>query len=145
MVFDRAARNQRGVASEIRILRDELAPLRARLNEAERAVIYGSYSEAQKVEKKWRKVLNELELAFGDQPNLVEIGSILNYGEVVGELVDHPASARGWLNGIVKLPVDVTSRILRRRPMVEIQRLRTDIPSGGRLAKSVETLFGVRL
>ncbi|HEX6099585.1 MAG TPA: hypothetical protein VF432_24945 [Thermoanaerobaculia bacterium] len=144
-VLDRAVRNQRGIAREMRILRDELAPLRARLNEAEQKLICGSYAEAQKAEKKWRKVLEELRLTFGDHPNLIEIGNVLSYGDVVGELVDEPASARSWLSAVATLPIEIANRILRRRPIIEIHRLRSDIPAGGRLGKCVETLFGVRL
>jgi len=141
IVFERA-KNRSEIASQMEILRKELAPLREKVHKLEEKALWGSRDEAVDAERKWEQVLTEIETNFGTDPHLVSIKRAIAFGESIGEIIDKPTSWKNWLSSLTNLPLEIAARLVSQRPAIEIHRLRSKLPSPGRLAKSVERLFG---
>ena len=142
IVFDRAATARSSVAEEMQTLRAELAPLRTEIRVAEYAMLNGSYDDEQEGIIRWQRVFEELKRSYGDEPALVTARSALNFGENAAKLVDDGGKAESWLKTLLSLPANVISRIVARRPVIEIHRLRNDVPASARLVRSIESVCG---
>jgi hypothetical protein len=141
IVFERA-KSRSEIVSQMEMLRKELAPLRERIHKLEEKALWGSRDEAVDAERKWEQVLTEIETNFGPDPHLVSIKRAITFGESIGEIMDKPTSWKNWLSSLTNLPLEIATRLVSQRPAIEIHRLRPKLPSPGRLAKSVERLFG---
>lgn len=141
VVFERAKDRDR-IVPEMEKLRQELAPFRERIHKIEEKALWGSRDEAIDAEGKWQLALAEIETNFGADRHLVSIKRAIAFGESIGEIVDKPTSWKNWLSSFASLPVEIAMRLISQRPAVEIHQLRSKLPSPGRLAKSVERLFG---
>ena len=49
-------------------------------------------------------------------------------GEQVSELVKDPMDPKSWANALLDIPIEVASRFFYRRPVVEIHKLRSQLP-----------------
>lgn len=141
IVFERA-KNRREIASEMEILRNELAPLRKRVHEFEEKALWGNRDEAIDAERKWEEILAEIDVNFGADPRLVSIKRAIAFGESVGEIIDNATSGKSWLSSLASLPIEIAMRLISQRPAIEIHHLRSKLPGPGKLALVVERLFG---
>ncbi len=90
-------------------------------------------------EKQWLEALTEIEKSYGQSPHLIDLQSGLGLIPKTGDLIEKPQSLAAWFAELAMLPIQ---RFLARRPAAEIHRLRSELPAAGRLAMSVERLFG---
>jgi hypothetical protein len=141
VVFDRANGDRRKVAAEMQRLRDELAGLRDRIRHDEYKMWFGSFRDAQRAERKWQLAFAELGQSYGAEPDILTVHRALNFAENIAHVVDEPRKAKSWATSLLSLPAESIRRLLSRRPLVEIHRLRNQIPAGGRLDKAVIRLF----
>ena len=78
-------------------LREELTPLRQRLQRAEQTIFYGKGLEVKDSLRKWDLVVSELERTYGQDPHLITVSSVLKFGHDVGEATDDLRKLRtGW-------------------------------------------------
>jgi len=141
VVFERASHRSR-IIQEMKRLRDELAPLRERLRKAERKIFYGKGTKVGAAKAEWEMVAAELKKSFGDQPQVICLRSILRFGSDAGELADEPLKAKSWMTLLLGLPFEAASRLLSRRPAIELHHLRREMPGSIRLWESVQRLLG---
>lgn len=141
IVFERAARNPSNLPNQMARLRDELAPLRKRLREAEYEIRYGDLDSADITAKRWEKVFTEMRRTYGGDPKVVSFDGLMDFGVAGADVVDNPASATSWIGAIVGMPVSIMRRLLARRPLLEIHRLRKELRGDGRLKDVVQQLF----
>jgi hypothetical protein len=142
IVFERA-KNRCEIVPQMVALRKELEPFRERLHGLEETALWGSRDEAVDAERRWGQVLGEIETNFGSDPHLVSIKRAIAFAEsAVGTIADSPTSWKDWLSGLTSLPLEVAARLYSQRPAIEIHRLRSQLPSPGRLAQSAERMFG---
>jgi hypothetical protein len=68
----------------------------------------------------------------------------LGFGETIGKIIDDKHKISGWIK-ILGLPIEIIERILARRPLVELYRLRSQVPTSSNLRIAVFRLFGEKL
>jgi hypothetical protein len=141
VVFERSSQRNE-ILHEMEGLREELAPLRERVRGAEKKIFYGKGVEVSDGIQEWKLVAAELQKSFGSEPHLVSLRSILRLGREFADVADEPVKAKNWLAFLLGLPFEVASRLLSRRPAVELHHLRDEVPGVGRLQRSVQRLFG---
>jgi hypothetical protein len=142
LVFERTGGKRSKLAIEIQKLRDELAPARERLNKLEIATRQGKRSEAIRAERKWAAALEEVTTNFGPNPGLLDVRRLLSFGEGAGDIAADPTSLKAWLAALGGLQVEVLKRLLAQRPLIEIHRLRSELPGNEKLRASIGSLFG---
>jgi hypothetical protein len=142
VVFQRAEGNRRKIPAQMDLMRAELAPLRRRLRSAEQKIFYGEGDEVADAVNEWDRVNKEISRSFGTEPHLISVEGILGLGRTGADAVDSPLKAKSWMSLLLGLPADVLSRVIARRPAVELHRLRRDRPAAGRLELSIRALFG---
>jgi hypothetical protein len=144
IVFERASQRSQIIQQMVN-LRDELAPMRKRIRGAEEKIFYGKGVEVNDGVKEWKLVADEVHKSFGDEPHLISLRSILSLGRAIGEVTDEPGKAKNWMGFLLGMPFEMISRVLSRRPAVELHRLRDEVPGSNRLLVSVERLFGSQI
>jgi hypothetical protein len=141
IVFERARSKRGRVVPEMVALREELAPLRERLRRFEYDLYFGTADQAKDAKAKWDNALHEADEAFGSRPRLWSWRGAAKFGEQLGEAIDKPTSFASWSKALVGLPIEVISRLVRRRTLVGLHRLEHELPAAGRLSETVRRLF----
>jgi hypothetical protein len=144
VVFERAYPDKKNIAKEMQRLREQLAPIRVRIADAEMNFNRGSRQQEIEVDKKWQKVFDEIERQFGKGEGLLKLSSLLGFSEAGVGAYLKPGDPKGWFK-LIDLPLEVVRRIHARRAVVELHRIRPEIPSSGRLWDIVTRLFGDQL
>ena len=144
VVFERSAK-KRDIVPQMLALRTELTPLRERLGRAEQKIFYGKGAEERDSINEWDRVVSELAKRYGKEPHLISISSMLKFGSELGEVTDDAKSAKNWMGLLLGLPFKVISRLLARRPAVELHNLRKEVPASMRLRNEISRLFGSRI
>jgi hypothetical protein len=147
IIFKRAYPDKRNIPMEMAKLREELAPLRKRLHDIEDRLLWRSYDEALAAEAQWNYILAEIErdfteLAFKHASAEVKIRKALNLAGPVGDLMDKPMSPGTWAKALLGAPLEAVYRVLRRRPVIEIHRLKHQLPGPLQLEGLISNLFG---
>ena len=142
LVINRAAEKSTSVALETSIMREELKAIRTTLRETEDALAFGSHDDAQRAELRWNAALDEVRRSYGAEPDLLTVRKALNFGRDLASVADASTSYKSWIGSLLALPLDVISRVLARRTVVDLHRLRPEVPGGGRLNQSIVRLFG---
>jgi hypothetical protein len=145
VVFERAQPDRRRIVHELRALREELAPLRARLAKAEQSILYGVGVTPVDALNEWKAISIELKRSFGDDPHLVSLRQIFSFGNSGAKAIDEPLKAGSWMSLLLGMPYAVAERTILRRKAVELHRLHREIPAAGRLRESIRALFGSRI
>jgi hypothetical protein len=144
IVFERSRGRRYRLVPEMVKLRTELKPLRTALSDLEHSMLYApSRDEAMNAKGKWERALREVQRNFGDEPGLLSGENALGFGQRLSEALDAPQSFSAWFGAIIKLPVEALSRLVARRTLVDLHRLRPDLPSSGRLYSAINSLFGL--
>lgn len=140
VVFERA-RSREGIISQMVSLREELAPLRQQLARLEDDIYHGSADQAKDADSRWQRAVEEVSDNFGLRPRLWSWRGAAKFAEQLGGTVDKPTSYASWTKALAALPVDVISRLVRRRTVVGLHRLSREIPAAGTLRETLERLF----
>lgn len=141
IVFERA-RDRSEIAFRMEQLREDLTPLRTRINELEQIALWSGRDEADEAEGEWRQALSEIETAYGTEPNLVSIKRAIAFGEPPAEITGQPAGWQKWLSSLASLPPEITAQLVSQRPAVEIHSLYSESQGGERFLQSAGRLFG---
>ncbi len=141
IVFTRANRDRKRIVPVMEELREQLTPIRKQLRNLEDRLLWQSRNEAIKALQDWNGILKEIEENFGIEPQLVSLKQGINFAEHVGENINNPANFGAWLKSIFDLPVDVATRLVNRQPVVELHRLKRELPGSGRLMDAIQALF----
>src|SRR5437868_9118921 len=83
IVFDRASPHRSNIPAEMVRLRDELAPFRKRLRDAEEDLLWGTRDNEIAAFRKWKAVFEEIEREFGKGDHLVSVSGVLGFAEGV--------------------------------------------------------------
>jgi len=142
VLFERTGYRRERMVPELLKLRQELAPLRAKLQEAETRMLYGKGAQTEDVKADWKLVTKEIERKYGDEPHLISVNGVLSFGREAAELSDEPHKAKNWVNILLGLPFDIARRVLSRKPAIEIHRLHKEQPGAGRLMNAIAQMFG---
>jgi hypothetical protein len=147
IIFKRAYPDKRNIPTEMAKLREELTPLRKRLHDIEDRLLWRSYDEMLAAEAQWKSILAEIERAFIEPAFRhasaeVKMRQALNLAEPVGDLIANPLSPGTWAKALLGAPIEAVYRMLRRRPVVEIHRLRRQLPGPRQLEELISHLFG---
>jgi hypothetical protein len=140
IVFGRASPRRSNIPREMVRLRDELEPLRTRLRGIEEELFWGKRDTEVAAFRKWQGVFEEIEREFGKGDSLVNISGGLSFAEGVAGAAVKPHEPKGWFQ-LLSLPIDVVRRILRRRTIVELRHLRSELPASDSLWRKVEWLL----
>jgi len=142
VVFERSGGDPYRIVSEMAKLRDELAPMRKRLTEAECRIFSGTGDDVAEEVNKWEGIVKEIRQSFGLEPSLVTLEKLLGSApESVGaSAAERPGVS--WTQLLLNLSVEPIRRMLARGPVVELHRLRRELPGADRLGKAVRNLFG---
>lgn len=140
VLFERA-RTARDIVPELVRLRNELAPLRETLRNLERQMLYELHDTAIRAATKWDQAVEEVECNFGLEPRFVTLKLALKLGEHFGETVDNPTSFNSWWAALAQLPAKVMRRLIARRTLIELHRLRPELPASERLRGSIQRIF----
>lgn len=143
VVFERA-RSSGSISSELFKLRNELAPNRDTIGDLENEMLFSSGDAAMKAQTKWNQVLVEVERNFGLEPRIVTSKAVLQLGVHLGEAVTNPLSLKAWLSVFANLPAEGIKRLHARRTMIELHRLRPELPAAERLRRSLHIQFDIR-
>jgi hypothetical protein len=141
VVLERAAPEWSSVIQELQHLREELAPLRKRLREAEWGALWGTDEDSIMAKREWEAAQEEIGRSFGHEPHLITLKRGVAFSEALGELADKPTSYSSWLSAVLSLPLEIVSRMHARRPAIELHRLRRDLPAVERLRGSLRQLL----
>jgi len=139
IVLDRASPDRRRIASELRRLREELAPVRRRIREAEFWMQSDTADELARRATRWRQVFKELAKDYGVSPYLATLEGLV---ETVPKIAANPADPGEWLEAMKTLSVEAVQTLISRRPLIELHKLKKHVPGMPRLSKSVTELFG---
>lgn len=140
VLFERA-RTARDIVPELVRLRNELAPLRETLRNLERQMLYESRDTAIRAAAKWDQAVDEVERNFGLEPRLITRKLALKLGEHLGETVDNPTSFKSWWAALAQLPAEVMRRLIARHTLIELHRLRPELPASERLRGAIQRIF----
>jgi hypothetical protein len=143
VLFDRA-QTVHDIVPELLQLRKDLAPLRKTLRKFERQMLYDSRDTAIKTKKKWDQAVDEVERNFGIEPRLITGKRALQLGESLGEAVDNPTSLKSWWAAFTQLPAEVIRRLIARHTLIELHRLRPELPASERLRSAIQRIFQMR-
>lgn len=140
VLFQRA-RTAHDIVPELVRLRNDLAPLRKRLGDLEWQMLFESRDVAIGAAAKWDRAIDEVERNFGLEPRLITGKAALQLGEHLGEAVDNPTRLTPWLAALAKLPAEVISRLIARRTLIELHRLRPELPASERLRDAIQRIL----
>ena len=142
VVFDRAAPSRASIPQVMADLRNDLAPLRDRLRDAEEPTIGGSIHDEIVARGKWKSVFEEIEKTYGQGEGLLTVRQLLDFAKITSALVDEVHKTSSWAKALLSLPADMITRLLARGPSIEIFDREQEIPSSTRLLKKASDLFG---
>lgn len=140
-LLERSHGNQARFSSELLKLREELSPLRTRLNRLESEVISGKRNRALTLERRWSATLKEIERSYGLSPGLITVRSGLGLAEDASALGDTPKDWSEWAKVLGGLPLTAILRLMARRPVIELIKLRRELWSSGRIAERLQQLY----
>lgn len=146
IIFKRAYPDKRNIPTEMAKLREELTPLRKRLHDIEDRLLRRSYDEALSAKDQWNDILAEIERDF-TEPTFkhasaeVKVRRALNLVDV-GDLIANPLSPGTWAKTLLGAPLEAIYRMLRQRPVIEIHRLKRQLPGSQQLEELISNLFG---
>jgi hypothetical protein len=140
IVIDRASPHRSNIPREMVRLRDELTTLRARLRTAEEELFSGTRDNEVAAYRKWKAVFDEIEREFGKGDHLLTTSGVLGFAEGVAGAALKPKEPKGWFQ-LLSLPVDIVRRILSRRTIIELHRLRSQLPASENLRRKTEWLL----
>ncbi len=141
IVFKRSWPRKQNIVPKMIDLRNELRSLRQRIRSVEEELLFVPRSTEVKLSRRWHTIFSELERTFGDGEGLLNLRGGLSFAELVGNLIDDKHKVGGWVK-ILGLPIEVIQRILARRPLVELYRLRFEVPASSNLKLAAHRLFG---
>src|SRR6266446_585479 len=127
IVFDRASPHRSNIPREMVRLRNELAPLRARLRDAEEELLWGKRDTEVAAYRKWQAVFKQIEQEFGQGNHLLSVSEVLGFAKDVAGAAVKPKEPKGWFQ-LLSLPIDVVRRILLRHRFIELHHLRSELP-----------------
>jgi hypothetical protein len=148
VVFTRAGSSTERIAEEMLGLRTSLQPLRDRLRQLEDRRLWGSRDQALAAQAEWNAALEEVnrslsQAPMGLAPIETKVRHGLNYTKAFLGVASESYNPVEWLQGLIASPLpDDLLRILSERSVVEIHRLRRELPGWGTLQANVESLFG---
>lgn len=142
VVFDRASKNGTSIASETRAMREELSQFRTTLRDAQEQLKYGTHDEALLAETKWNNAIEELQRAYGSEPDILTVRKLISFGPELARIADDASKYGSWTKALLTLPLEVASRIIARRTVVDLHQLRENVPAGGALDLAIKSLFG---
>ncbi len=147
IIFKRAYPDKRNIPTEMAKLREELAPLRKRLHDIEDRFLWRTYDERLAAEAQWKSILAEIERDF-TEPTFkhasaeVKVIRGLNLAGPVGDIIANPLSPGTWAKALLGAPLEAIYRMLRQRPVIEIHRLKRQLPGSQQLEELISHLFG---
>jgi hypothetical protein len=142
IVFGRAL-EKGNVVQEMAKLRNELAPLRARLRKFEDIIQHGTAAEETAAKGEWSRAFEELEHEFGEGDGNVTINVILRLAAAASRILSDPTAIGRWIDAIMGQPKEWLLETLNKKPLIEIHQLRKDMPATGRLRGDIARLFNV--
>lgn len=140
VLFQRA-RTAHDIVPGLVRLRNDLAPLRETLGDLEQQMLFESHDAAIRAVAKWDRAVDEIERNFGLEPRLITGKAALQLGKHLGEAVDNPTSFKSWWAALAQLPAEVISRLVARRTLIELHRLRPELPASERLRGAIQRIF----
>ncbi len=140
VLFERA-RTVHNIVPELVRLRNDLAPLRETLRNLEQQMLYESRDKAIGAAAKWDQAVDEVERNFGLEPRLITGKLALQLGEHLGEAVDNPTTFKSWWAALAQLPAEVIRRLIARHTLIELHRLRPELPASERLRGAIQRIF----
>jgi hypothetical protein len=140
VLFERCRGDRHAIPDELLRLRSELAPVRDELGDLEYRMLSGSRDAAVQLERRWQSIVGEIDKAFGLSPQLVTLSSGISVAQDAAGILDNATSLSAWVQ-VLKLPVNVLSRLLLRRPVAQLHRLRKELPGAVRLRSAVNLMF----
>lgn len=143
IVFDRAFPKKANVVPEMARLRNELAPLRARLRTYEDIIQTGTAVDEIAAGRKWSRAFKELEDEFGKGDGIITIDVLLRLAAAGSRILVDPLSPGKWLDALIGQPKEWLSQMINNKPLIEIHRLRKQMPATGRLHHSISRLFNL--
>jgi hypothetical protein len=132
------ARTRQDIGQEILSLREKLAPTRARLVEAEDALYWVRQQDEARARERWNGVFEELKKQFGEGHGIVSLRSAVGYAEKGAEAVLDQSK----LVKLIGLPIEIVTRYLARRPVIEIHKVAQELPGSRQLRADIQRLFG---
>jgi hypothetical protein len=144
VVFERS-KNKKQIVPQMVALRAELTPLRERLAKAEQKIFYGKGTEVRDNINEWDLVVSEVTRRYGKESHFITTSSALKLGHDIAEATDDPKKVKNWMGFLLGLPFDIVSRLLARRPAVELHNLLKEVPGSMRLQQGISRLFGPRI
>jgi hypothetical protein len=140
-VIERAGGRPERIVPALFTLREELRPLRSRVQRLESEAVTGMRSRAIAIERGWTQTIRELERSYGPSPGLVSFHTGLGLAEDTAAVGDNPTDWKQWLSLLAGAPVGVVRRVLARRPVVELIRLRRELRASKAIARGLKELF----
>ena len=142
IVLSRAGRDKANIPKEIQNLRRELTETRKRIATLEAIFLCGTRDEAIAAEAKWQSVLAEASKNFGPAPGSFQIRRLMNFGTDASEAIGSETDISKWLKSLAGLPLEAVQRYLHQRPIVELHKLRAELPGPYQLENTIANLFG---
>ncbi len=137
------ARTRDGIARQMADLRYEMTDLRARLRQLEEATLGNETRTEEKAAlRKWHEINKEISRSFGEGGSLLTRKNVFDFGAPALKTGLDPANPANWLKLMAALPFEALGRLINRRPVVELIRLKNDIPGTGSIKKNIKRLFG---
>jgi hypothetical protein len=142
IAIERSRGNRRKIYPEVFRLRRELAPMRRRLEEAERIILNGTSDQELASIKKWNAAISEIEKAFGQGEGVINWKRLPGFSEASADIIDDPTSTSSWVTALVGLPIETIRKISARNLAIEVHSLRSQLPGSGRLQSYLSSMFG---
>jgi hypothetical protein len=140
VLFERA-QTRCDIAKELIKLRKELTSLRDTLKKLEHKLYYESRDTAMKAAEKWNRAVEEVERNFGLEPRFIAGKMALQLGMQLGDVIDNPTKFKSWWSAITELPSEVIKRLISRHTLIELHRLRPELPASEKLRKTIRKIF----
>jgi len=138
IVFERAASKER-IISEVVALREQLAGTREKIHILEDEAFNKGDKQSKKALQKWESTIGEIDGRLKGAGLMISRDQALDFGAAAMDL----PSAKGALK-LVKLPLEVISRMVSRGPVIEIHKLMPQLGSTDRVLKAINRLFRQR-
>lgn len=129
---------------ELLAMRNELASTRHRLAKIDATIRTGPHDEAVAQNQEWNRIIGEVGKSYGAQPKLFD-SSLLRYASLSDdskELFDDTRSPVKWGRVLATIGLDPLIRYWRRLPLLQLHRLRPELPLDAELKRTLSRLFG---
>jgi hypothetical protein len=141
IVAARCNGNRRMLATETQRLRNEFSDLRKRVRGLERAAFYGTFDKRVAARAEWENIMKEVIRNFGPRPGLLDLRGAISISQDIAEMAEKPTSPSAWVKAVAGLPIDALQRWIAQGPVIEIHRLRKQLPGPMRAEHYFERLF----